>query len=82
MYNGGIPESPHTFNLDSHHGIEKGRVFPVCGNTWHMLKETRFASHFDFIGDFSSHYGIFQGCGTNIPFDSVAIDVRGTGNCC
>ena len=82
VYNGGIPESPHTFNLDSHHGIEKGRVFPVCGNTWHMLKETRFASHFDFIGDFSSHYGIFQGCGTNIPFDSVAIDVRGMGNCC
>jgi arsenite methyltransferase len=82
VYNGGIPEASHTFNLDSHHAIEKGRVFPVCGNTWHMLKETRFASHFDFIGDFSSHYGIFPGCGTNIPFDSVAIGVRGAGNCC
>jgi hypothetical protein len=38
--------------------MEKGRVFPVCGNTWRMLRETRFAPHFDFIGDFSRHYGM------------------------
>ena len=24
----------------------------------------------DFIGDFSTHYGIFAGCGTSIPFDT------------
>jgi hypothetical protein len=34
------------FVLDKHHAVERGKVFPVCGNTWKMLKETRFASHF------------------------------------
>jgi arsenite methyltransferase len=82
VYKGGIPEAPHTFSLDSHHAMERGRVFPVCGNSWQMLKETRFAPHFDFIGDFSSHYGIFPGCGANIPFDSAATGAGGAGNCC
>ena len=68
IYKGGIPEAPHTFNLDAHHAIEKDRVFKVCGNTWHMLHQTRFADHFDFIGNFETHYGIYPGCGTNIPF--------------
>ena len=36
---------------------EAGRVFPVCGNTWRMLRETRFAPRFDFIGDFSRQFG-------------------------
>jgi hypothetical protein len=49
------------------HAIERGKVFPVCGNTWRMLKNTRFAPYFDFIGDFSTHNGIFAGCGTSIP---------------
>lgn len=70
VYKGGVSEAPHTFVLDSYHVIEKGRVFPVCGNTWQMLKESRFTDHFVFIGDFSTHYGVFPGCGTNIPFDS------------
>lgn len=68
IYKGGIPYAEDAFMLDAHHRIEKGRVFPVCGNTWAMLKETRFAPHFDFIGDFSQHYGIFEGCGTQMPF--------------
>lgn len=67
-YLGGIPEAPHTFTLDGHHAIEKGRIFPVCGNTWHILKQSRFEPHFLFHGDFSTHFGIFPGCGTNIPF--------------
>jgi len=45
-------------------------VFPVCGNTWRMLRETRFRPHFEFIGDFSRHYGIFAGCGGGLPFDA------------
>ena len=47
-------------------------MFPVCGNTWRMLADTRFAPHFDFIGDFATHYGIFPGCGTSIPFATSA----------
>ncbi len=68
IYKVGIPYTEDTFTLDAHHRIEKCRVFPVCGNTWNMLKESRFAPHFDFIGDFARHYGIFEGCGTQMPF--------------
>ena len=68
IYKGTIAESPTMFILDGHHLIEKGRVFTVCGNTWHMLASTRFAEHFEFIGDFSTHYGIFPGCGGITPF--------------
>lgn len=82
IYKGGIPEAPHTFNLDGHHAIEKGRVFPVCGNTWHMLHQSRFADHFEFIGNFEKHYGIFPGCGTNIPFDVGLPNRTDGGSCC
>lgn len=83
IYNGGIPEAADVFHLDSHHAIERGRVFPVCGNTWRILRDTRFAPHFTFIGDFSTHYGIFPGCGSNIPFDTArARGSAGQGSCC
>ena len=84
VYRGGIPEQAHVFTLDTHHRMETGRVFPVCGNTWRMLKETRLAPHFEFIGDFSRHYGIFGGCGKALPFTSAAaspVDVARKGCC-
>jgi len=81
IYRGGIPHAEQRFDLDAHHGIEKGKVFPVCGNTYRMLKETRFAPYFDFIGDFGTHYGIFQGCGTDMPFATASTDASG-GGCC
>jgi len=55
----------------------------VCGNTWRMLAETRFAPHFDFIGDFSTHYGLFPGCGTMLPFATeVPAPAEASGGCC
>ena len=69
VYRGTIADHPDRFMLDKHHDIATGRVFPVCGNTWRMLHDTRFAPHFDFVGDFSRHYGIFAGCGSSLPFD-------------
>ncbi|MDH4283954.1 MAG: methyltransferase domain-containing protein [Gallionellaceae bacterium] len=72
VYRGAIPDHPHRFELDKHHHIEAGRVFPVCGNTWRMLNETRFRGHFDFIGDFSCHHGLFAGCGEGLPFGQEA----------
>ena len=58
-----------------------GRVFPVCGNSWRMLHDSRFADHFDFVGDFSRHYGLFEGCGGGLPFDTdPAAD--GGASCC
>ena len=68
VYRGGIAGHERRFVLDKHHVIEAGRVFPVCGNTWRMLRDSRFREHFEFIGDFSRHYGIFAGCGGGLPF--------------
>ncbi|MFM7674076.1 MAG: methyltransferase domain-containing protein [Synechococcus sp.] len=68
LYRGTIPDHPHRFDLDGHHAIETGRVFPVCGNTFRMLAESRFAPHFEFLGSFERHYGLFPGCGTTSPF--------------
>ena len=82
IYNGGVEHSRDVFVLDKHHFIEAGKVFPVCGNSWKMLKDTRFAPHFTFIGDFSRHYGIFAGCGTTIPYDAVADAAKTSGACC
>ncbi|MSR13644.1 MAG: methyltransferase domain-containing protein [Gammaproteobacteria bacterium] len=80
IYRGTIAAHPHRFVLDGHHDIETGRVFPVCGNTWKMLHDTRFKPHFEFIGNFERHYGLFEGCGSSIPFAQDAVTTGGA--CC
>ncbi len=72
IYKGTVMGSPDTFVLDKHHHIQAGKVFPVCGNTWRMLQDTRLQPHFEFIGDFSRHYGIFEGCGKALPYDAAS----------
>ncbi len=83
IYKGTIHHHEEILKLDKHHYIEAGKVFPVCGNTYRMLHETRFASHFEFIGNWEKHYGIFADCGTDLPFDDVQ-DIRKdtTSGCC
>jgi hypothetical protein len=46
-----------------------------------MLHETRFARHFEFLGDFARHYGLFEACGSTMPF-SVGPTPAATGSCC
>ncbi len=82
IYRGGLAQSEKSFTLDNHHVIEKGRIFPVCGNTYRMLNESRFAPWFDFIGDWSTHYGIFPGCGTASPFGQNDPAIATSGGCC
>lgn len=82
VYKGGVPHAEDVFILDKHHAMVRDQVFPVCGNTWKTLKDTRFARYFDFIGDFSRHYGIFAGCGTTIPYDTGAKSGASSGGCC
>jgi len=84
-YKGTLPESRHVFELDKHHHIEAKRVFPVCGNTWRMLAESRFADHFEFIGAWGTHFGLFAGCGDAMPFDSDTVEQQAesqSGSCC
>ena len=89
VYKGTIAHHKETFLLDKHHAIEKGRYFPVCGNTWRMLQETRFQAHFEFYGDMNKHFGIFSDCGTALPFhrfdvakDSDSGSEKSGGSCC
>ena len=79
IYKGTIENCPHALPLDGHHVIETGKVFPVCGNTWKMLADTRMAEHFEFIGTFDTHYGIFEGCGAGSPFSAEDADAA---SCC
>lgn len=69
-YKGTIKGSEHSFDLDDHHNFPKGKIEPVCGNTYMMLHDTRFNEHFEFYGDFNTHYGIFEGCGGSAPFNT------------
>ena len=84
VYKGTIPHQPNLLRLDKHHLIETGKVFPVCGNTYRMLNETRLAQHFEFYGTWDTHYGIFEGCGSNLPFDTQNNSTSSNvdGGCC
>lgn len=83
VYRGTIPEMPDGFRLDKHHDIETGKMFPVCGNTYRMLSESRFASHFEFYGNWDTHYGLFADCAGDVPFDNLATqDMPNNSGCC
>ncbi len=76
FYKGTIKHAPHAFVLDDHHTFPKGKPALVCGNTASMLEETRFADHFEIIGDHSVHFGAFD-CSGDDDAESSA-----TGGCC
>jgi len=80
IYKGTISNCPNMFNLDGHHCFHTNKISLVCGNTFLMLQRTRFANHFTFLGDFSHHFGIFDGCGKSIPFHQIS--KKGDSGCC
>ncbi len=83
VYRGTVEHHPDSFALDAHHVIKKGERYPVCGNTYRMLSESRFNEHFEFAGDWTNHHGIFKGCGDEIPFSDKDDSCCGTqGSCC
>jgi arsenite methyltransferase len=86
IYKGTMDRYPSGWLLDKHHFFEAGKIHPVCGNTYRMLNDTRLKEHFDFIGTWDKHYGIFEGCGSTIPYDAVKNAASGkgasTGGCC
>ena len=81
-YRGTIPTAANAFTLDDHHLFVKGKIMSVCGNTFKMLHDTRYMKHFDFYGDWSTHYGIFEGCGTNSPFNQIDSEGTDGSACC
>ncbi|GAX19208.1 arsenite methyltransferase [Fistulifera solaris] len=86
IYKGTIPRAATKWTLDKGHVFEQGKVHPVCGNTYNMCKHNpKIAPHFEFIGDFSTHYGIFEGCGGGLPYERNGASVDksgGAASCC
>ncbi len=60
-YLGTIPGCAHHFVLDADNRFETGRAVRVGGNTARILEVTRFAPHFEVLGDRSRHFGAFMG---------------------
>jgi len=81
-YLGTIKGKSSSFDLDSGHHFEKGKMMTVCGNTYKMLYDTRLAKHFDFFGNWDTHYGIFEGCGGSMPFGENSAADCADGSCC
>lgn len=67
--------------------LDSGNIFPVaqpvivCGNTWRMLKHSRLAAHFDFLGDFETHLGPFEQSSAELEFAGYTAS-EGAGGCC
>jgi len=80
-YKGSIKGKSNAFDLDEHHHFPTGKMITVCGNSYKMLSDTRFAEHFEFFGTWDTHYGIFEGCGGNMPFGESKIGEDGA-PCC
>lgn len=78
IYKGTIPETPHRFMLDDHHMFETGKPYAICSNTADMLQKTRFAEHFQIVGDTKTHYGLFD-CG---PAPGATVATASVGACC
>ena len=81
-YRGSIPYVPESFTLDTHHHFERGRESRVCGNTFRMLHDSRYREHFNFTGDFSTHLGLFEGCGGKAPFEQIKESAKSSGGGC
>ena len=68
MYTGNINNHESSWNLDNHHCFEKEKVVTVCGNTYNMIFYSRFWGDFVYFnGGTYKHFGIFPGCGKNMP---------------
>ncbi len=80
-YRGSLPGHPAEWALDKGHVFAAGRVVPVSGNTWRMLRGSRFAGHFDFFGEGSRHLGVFPASPSQMPFDTETAAAT-AGSCC
>ena len=81
----GCNDQTSVFNLDQEHKLERNRVTPVCGNTWSILHQSRFQDDFEFLGDFSAHFGAFNSnaiCAPKKEIESSIAKDRPASNCC
>lgn len=67
-YKGTVPNNGCSFELDKQSTMPKGKAVSVCGNTYRILKGSRFSEHFEFSGNFEQHQGIFNQGDNLLPF--------------
>ena len=63
IYNGTIPHSLKSYQLDDHHCFPANKEIKVCGNTADMLEKTWLSKYFTILGNKDNHYGLFD-CST------------------
>lgn len=83
VYKGTSSQGRHHFVLDDHHLFPKGAHVPVCGNTADMIARSRFAAHFEVLGNKETHFGLFD-CGPTgspVPVKTPSAQTAG-GSCC
>lgn len=79
VYQGTVPNNGCAFELDKNNRMPKGKSVSVCGNTYRVLKGSRFSGHFEFTGNFEQHSGIFNQGESTLPFLEKAAK---SGGCC
>ena len=67
-YKGTVANNGCVFELDKQNRMPKDKAVSVCGNTYQILKGSRFSEHFEFSGNFDQHQGIFKQEGISLPF--------------
>ncbi len=71
VYRGTLAHHPDRLYLDTTYTLPTGKKIPVCGNTYRMLRHTRFQTHVDFFGNTDSHYGAFPNTPPSYACDTI-----------
>ena len=74
-YLGSIEHAADGITFDKQHRFETGQPTAIGGNTARILQQSRFAGHFEIVGDDACHYGPFNTSASDIPFDHEASNV-------
>jgi arsenite methyltransferase len=81
-YRGTIEHGSERFVLDQADVFESGQSVPVSGNTASILSLSRFAPHFELIGDRATHVGAFvNDSSAAAPSFCVEQDAASSGCC-
>jgi len=82
VYRGTAAHGETRFRLDQELELETGQAVRICGNTARMLTQSRFAPHFEVIGDTEAHRGAFQQSDGTDPFSAIAMGCAPQSGCC
>ncbi len=80
-YKGTIDNHKAQFNLDENNTFITNKPTNIDGNTWKILQQSRFKTHFSFNGNFDTHLGAFSNQNTAFPF-THSVSNKQTGGCC